>query len=356
MSDLTIHIKPPILVPDLAARLGLKGFQVLGDLIKLGVFPAPGQPLEPSVAAKVCTIHGFCLQGFSNQVARPGQIARDASPVLSDLDKSRAELRAMIGLEDVKDRVNKIIDLVRWQNALKETKGKTPEISHHMIFTGNPGTGKTTVARIMGDFFKSLKLLSKGHFTEVDRQGLVGGYVGQTAEKTMKVLKEALGGVLFIDEAYSLVGGSDNDFGKEAINTLLKFMEDNRGNLIVIAAGYEADMDLFVQSNPGLESRFKTRIDFPDYTKKECLKIFEELARSFSLIIENDKTLVAISEKIESSRKLQPKNFANGRKVRNLFETIIGNVATRVYGEKGAEMDRDIYTIKFEDIESKVRV
>jgi SpoVK/Ycf46/Vps4 family AAA+-type ATPase len=261
----------------------------------------------------------------------------------------------MIGLEDVKDRVNRIIDMVRWQDALKASNRRSPEISHHMIFSGNPGTGKTTVARIMGEFFKSLKMLSKGHFVEVDRQGLVGGYIGQTAEKTMKVLQESLGGVLFIDEAYSLVGGSENDFGKEAISTLLKFMEDNRGNLIVIAAGYEKDMNAFVKSNPGLESRFKTKIAFPDYSNIECVRIFEELARSSSLVIENDEVSDRICEIVEKIRISRGETFANGRDVRNLFEAVIGHIATRSFGHQKNKSPEDIYTIKVEDIANALR-
>jgi SpoVK/Ycf46/Vps4 family AAA+-type ATPase len=216
-------------------------------------------------------------------------------------------------------------------NELRRKEGlKVPAASYHMVFSGPPGTGKTTVARLVGGLFHALGILAKGHLVEVDRAELVAGYIGQTAIKTDAVVKRAIGGVLFIDEAYSLANDqSDQDFGPESVETLLKLMEDCRDELVVIAAGYRKPMEAFLASNPGLRSRFTRFIDFPDYKPSELASIFSGLAEAANYTLDADA--------IEASEKLlaecyerRTKTFANARLVRNLFERAVSRQADRV--------------------------
>ena len=174
-----------------------------------------------------------------------------------------------------------LVGLMQMQLQREKQGLKTVPVSQHLVFSGNPGTGKTTVARILAQLYKEIGVLSSGHLVEVDRSGLVAGYVGQTAIKTQEKIDEAIGGVLFIDEAYTLVKEQSNDFGQEAIDTLLKAMEDNRRNLIVIVAGYTNEMNKFIESNPGLKSRFNKYIEFPDYSLCELEQIFTNMCKQF---------------------------------------------------------------------------
>ena len=244
------------------------------------------------------------------------------------IEELRKELESYIGLETVKHEVESLINLVTVQNLRKEHGLPVNDLSLHMVFSGNPGTGKTMIARLMAKVYKCLGILSKGHLTEVDRSGLVAGYVGQTAIKTSEVIEKAMGGVLFIDEAYALTNHSENDFGQEAVDTLLKAMEDHRDDLIVIVAGYTQLMKDFIHSNPGLESRFNRFLEFPDYTVDEMVAIFQmrceqsgyELAKDAEQLL---KTLLALYS-------LDASSFGNARGVRNLFERAVSAQANRL--------------------------
>lgn len=241
------------------------------------------------------------------------------------------ELNSLIGLDTVKTDVVSLANFIKMKQ-LRESKGlKAPSISYHCVFTGNPGTGKTTVARILASIFKELGLLKRGHLIETDRSGLVAEYVGQTAVKTNKIIDSALDGVLFVDEAYTLVGGQ-NDYGKEAIATLLKRMEDDRDRLIVILAGYSREMEDFINSNPGLRSRFNRYIHFPDYSSSELLEIFNlNVAKNeYSLTSEAEDYVKGHLEKLVESKS---KDFGNARYVRNYFEMAIENQANRLASE-----------------------
>ena len=239
-----------------------------------------------------------------------------------------SELDALVGLASVKEEIKTLSNFIKIQQKRKEQGLKSSSVSYHCVFTGNPGTGKTTVARIVAQIYKDLGILSKGHLVETDRAGLVAEYVGQTAVKTNKIIDSALDGVLFIDEAYSRIG-TGQDYGKEAIATLLKRMEDNRDRLVVILAGYSKEMQDFINTNPGLQSRFNRYIDFPDYSAEELLQIFEKNVEKFDYKLQKE-ALVAMSEYFQHAIENKDANFGNARFVRNIFEKTLEKQANRL--------------------------
>lgn len=266
------------------------------------------------------------------------------------VDEALEELNALVGLDNVKKDVNSLVNLMRVQKIREERGMKQPSVSKHLVFSGNPGTGKTTVARLLAGIYYSLGVLSKGHLVEVDRSGLVSGYVGQTAARVMEVVNSALGGILFIDEAYTLTSKKgEGDFGQEAVDTLLKAMEDNRDNLVVIVAGYTDLMEEFLNSNPGLRSRFNKFIEFDDYTPKQLLDITKRTAAGQDYVLSEaakQKTL----EYFEKRCADKPDNFANAREARNFLERAMANQAGRIVQMKNVDKDT-IMTIEPEDLD-----
>lgn len=245
-----------------------------------------------------------------------------------DIEALKAELDELVGLAGVKREVNNLINMVTVHNLRKQNGLKTVDMSLHMVFSGNPGTGKTMIARLMARIYRSLGVLSKGHLVEVDRSGLVAGYVGQTAVKTTEVIDKAMGGVLFIDEAYALNAKGENDFGQEAIDTLLKAMEDRREDLVVIVAGYDGLMDAFIHSNPGLESRFNRYLHFDDYSVDEMMSILDLQLKKGQYALD-DAARSAAREYVEVSNTSSIA-FGNARGVRNLFERLLVAQANRL--------------------------
>lgn len=276
------------------------------------------------------------------------EAAPEAAVGLKDLLE---ELDSMIGLEPVKEEVRTLTNLMRMQAIRRERGLPVTPMTNSLVFQGPPGTGKTTVARLLSRIYKALGVLSKGHLVEVDRSSLVGGYVGQTAIQTREKIEEALGGVLFIDEAYALSpANSSNDYGQEAINTLLKAMEDHRANLVVIVAGYSNKMAGFIDSNPGLRSRFNKYVEFPDYDADELTRIFTLFCKQahYTLTGEAEAHAQHLFQHLHATRG---EHFGNARTARNIFERTLTNQATRVV--KLVDItDRDLTTITHEDLPS----
>ncbi|OWY24793.1 hypothetical protein BVG80_04770 [Sphingobacteriales bacterium TSM_CSM] len=241
------------------------------------------------------------------------------------------ELNELIGLKNIKEEIKTLINFLKVQKVREEKGLATQDRALHSVFMGPPGTGKTTIARLVGRIYKHLGILKRGHLVETDRAGLVAGYIGQTALKVDEVVKAALDGVLFIDEAYALSrdGEDKRDFGAEAIETLLKRMEDYRKQLVVIVAGYPDEMETFIKSNPGLQSRFNRYFFFNHYSPEELVAIFKQFAAKadFKLTEEAEEKLLFIFEKVCENR---PKNFGNARAARNLFEQCIERQANRI--------------------------
>ncbi len=279
--------------------------------------------------------------------APAGQAEAEEETPPEDINDLKAELNELIGLEGIKREVNNLINIVTIYKLRQQNGLKTVDMSLHMVFSGNPGTGKTMIARLMSRIYKSLGMLKKGHLVEVDRSGLVAGYVGQTATKTSAVIEKALGGVLFIDEAYALNNKSENDFGQEAIDTLLKAMEDHRDDLVVIVAGYDGLMDQFIHSNPGLESRFNRYLHFDDYTVEEMLAILDlQLKKGQYRLTEGARAAVGDYIKAANTSSIA---FGNARGVRNIFERLLVAQANRL-AQGGDVTKEDLMDITEEDV------
>ena len=310
-----------------------------------------GAPADPKVKA----LHEKVAE-ITKEEAPVQQTAKDetkaeenqAQPVpKEDIEDLKKELHSYIGLNVIKEEVESLINWIEICAQRKAFDLPTPELSLHMVFSGNPGTGKTMIARLMARIYHSLGILSKGQLVEVDRSGLVAGYVGQTAGKTTEVIKKALGGVLFIDEAYTLINKSENDFGQEAVDTILKAMEDNREDLVVIVAGYTELMEEFIHSNPGLESRFNRFLHFDDYTLDEMMQIFEmRCEKGCYQLTEEARPLLREFIQLANTNSI---SFGNGRGVRNLFEQILVVQANRLATQENVSRE-DLMCITAADV------
>jgi len=303
-------------VPSAEELAGLERFRnILLRAIDRRGLPRPGSPVRPVTAAATATHAASTLAD-----AQPQEPPRPIEELLAELD-------ALVGLAPVKAEVKLVTNLLRVQKLRKERGLPTADSSRHLVFTGNPGTGKTTVARLLAQIYRTLGVVAKGHLVETDRAGLVAGYVGQTALKVSEVFDRALGGVLLIDEAYALARGGEHDFGQEAIDTLVKLIEDHRDDVVVVAAGYPDEMHEFVESNPGLRSRFPKTIHFPDYSNDELVAIFESMCKQASYECSDG---VANSVRSVFEGQTRDKGFGNGRVVRNLFEAAMARQASRI--------------------------
>jgi Cdc6-like AAA superfamily ATPase len=283
---------------------------------------------RPGVPQPQRAVGGFSAQDTGAEKP-PTEVLAPARPVEDLL----AELDGLIGLEGVKTEVRLVADLLQVQAMRRERNLPVPDSSRHLVFTGNPGTGKTTVARLLAQIYRSLGVVEQGHLVETDRAGLVAGFVGQTALKTTEVFNRALGGVLLVDEAYALARGDDSrDFGREAIDTLVKLVEDHRDDIVVIVAGYPDEMATFVGANPGLRSRFPRTIHFPDYSDDELVAIFGTLCGDGGYTLPDDT-----KAHLRAWFAAQPrtKGFGNGRLARNLFEAAMARQASRLVDLRG---------------------
>ncbi|MEK8127045.1 AAA family ATPase [Paenibacillus filicis] len=263
--------------------------------------------------------------------------------IMKDLDR-------MVGLDHVKELVFEIYALLRIAGLRAEVGLTAGHQVYHMVFKGNPGTGKTSVARIVAKLFQTMGVLTKGHLIEVERADLVGEYIGHTALKTRELVKKAIGGILFIDEAYSLARGGEKDFGKEAIDTLVKAMEDHKNQFILILAGYSDEMDQFLQTNPGLPSRFPIQLDFPDYTVDQLMQIAELMVKEREYTL-GPTTELKIRQQIMNEKNQLEIAFSNARFVRNLIEKAMRNHAVRLLSMNGVQPSRqDLMMIRPEDV------
>lgn len=268
------------------------------------------------------------LEARDGRPRDPSPLAADADPAAPPASPALAELESLVGLAGVKSLIRELYAYVAVQRRRQQLGLHTEPMVLHMVFKGNPGTGKTTVARLLGKMLHELGVLPRGHLVEVERADLVGEYIGHTAQRTREQIRRALGGILFIDEAYSLARGGERDFGREAIDTLVRAMEDCRDQLVVIAAGYRAEMEWFLAQNPGLRSRFPIHLDFPDYTLEELMAIARRMVqqRQYALAPGAELRLRELLIRLRAAGR----DHGNARTVRNLVERAIRRQAVRV--------------------------
>ncbi len=285
---------------------------------------------------------------FAAAGEKPKPVNNEQGAESAETGNAQEQLDALIGLLPVKSEIEKLTNYIKIQQMREKQGLHSVPMSYHCVFTGNPGTGKTTVARIMAEIYRELGILQKGHLVETDRSGLVAEYVGQTAVKTNNIIDSALDGVLFIDEAYSLVQGGGNDFGNEAIATLIKRMEDDRHRFVVILAGYSDEMKDFINSNSGLQSRFNRYINFPDYDAEELMAIFKTNIQKYDYCLNADAE-VKLQCLFNAEIEKKDANFGNGRYVRNIIEKAMENQAHRLVSMQNITSDM-LQTIVAEDI------
>ncbi len=320
-----------------ADRYYERSLEIAHVVASLDVMPADAE-LAAISAMRTRLLAGLRRRGLPPMVAMPGTgtaepdsqgsaAAQLPDPPPRPLEELLAELDELVGLAEVKARVHLVADMLRVQRLRAERGLPTIETSHHLVFTGNPGTGKTTVARLLAQIYRTLGVVARGHLVETDRSGLVAGYVGQTAPMVTAKFDEADEGMLFIDEAYTLSRGNETDFGREAIDQIVKLMEDRRDRVVLVVAGYPDEMDAFLSTNPGLRSRFPTVIDFPDYSTDDIVKIVTTIGTKQRYSLDD-----AARQKLWSVLDSTPrtKGFGNARVGRNLYEAAITRHASRI--------------------------
>ena len=319
----------------------------LVDMMEQGVKPAEGkEEAKTEVKAEA-------VQKAEDVKTANAEAAEEKEPEKT-LEELLAEMDELVGLEAVKKDIRTMMNFIRVCKLRKERGMKAPDLSYHMVFSGNPGTGKTTIARMLAQLYKAIGVLKEGQLVEVDRSGLIAGYQGQTAIKTQEVIQSAIGGVLFIDEAYALVESDNDTYGKECIATILKAMEDHRDELIVIVAGYDDLMEKFIDSNPGLKSRFNKYIHFPDYNGEEMMAIFQIRCKSngYETDAEAAQLLQAVFNDMYDTRD---ENFGNGRTVRNIFEKVINCQATRLAADEDIT-DEELRVLTVADVKEALEM
>ena len=332
------------------------GASLINNLEKIGLLAAAcdEKSKEPELAVIVEYINflrrAVVAEGVSTKVAQEAEDESKSETVESLLER----FNSLVGLVTVKNEVTTTINLVRVSRIREQHGLKVPSRSMHLVFSGNPGTGKTTVARLLAEIYRAVGALEKGHLVETDRSGLVAAYTGHTALKVHDLVKSAFGGILFIDEAYALISGKDDNYGREAIDTLIKLMEDQRDRLIVIVAGYTKPMQQFLDANPGMRSRFNKFVHFEDYSSSELYQIFLRLCTEHHYTYD-EATGKRINSHLEMLWETRTANFGNARTVRNFFEQCLQNQANRIakqIGNSKTPTAAEVSMILLEDVPS----